>query len=134
MVIDVSKAHLHAFVHRDIYVALPPEAAEPGMCAKLVCQLYGTRDAPARWEALYTQTLKDMGFECGRASGCCFWHRSRNIRCVVHGDDFTFTGYDEDLDWLQVAMGNVFLHKVCGRLGNGPGYVQELRLLNRVIR
>ena len=59
--IDVSKAHLHAFVKRDIYVALPPEVAEPGMCAKLVRSLYGTRDAPARWEELYTVTLKGLG-------------------------------------------------------------------------
>ena len=48
MVIDVRKAHLHACVNRDIYVALPPEVAEPGMCAKLARSLYGTRDAPAR--------------------------------------------------------------------------------------
>ena len=112
----------------------PPEVAEPGKCAKLVRQLYGTRDAPARWEALYTQTLLDMGFERGRASACCFWRRSRKVRCVVHGDDFTFSGYDADLDWVQEAMSKAFLCKVCGRLGNGPGDVQELRLLNRVIR
>ena len=28
--IDVRKAYLHAYVNRDIYVALPPEVAEPG--------------------------------------------------------------------------------------------------------
>eukprot|EP00969_Alexandrium_andersonii_P179545 7936956-Alexandrium_andersonii.AAC.1 len=33
---DVRKAHLHAFVHEDVYVALPPEVAEPGMRAKLL--------------------------------------------------------------------------------------------------
>eukprot|EP00969_Alexandrium_andersonii_P032391 1414385-Alexandrium_andersonii.AAC.1 len=30
LLIDVRKAHLHAFVHEDVYVALPPEVAEPG--------------------------------------------------------------------------------------------------------
>eukprot|EP00969_Alexandrium_andersonii_P156387 6914111-Alexandrium_andersonii.AAC.1 len=30
LLIDVRKAHLRAFVHEDVYVALPPEATEPG--------------------------------------------------------------------------------------------------------
>ena len=70
LVIDVSKAHLHAFVKRDVYVALPPEIAEPGMCAKLVRSLYGMRGAPANWEELYTETLKSFRFVRGRASAC----------------------------------------------------------------
>ena len=68
--IDVRKAHLHAFTARDIYVALPPEVAEPGMCARLVCQLRGARDALARWEALYTEALESFGFVRGKASAC----------------------------------------------------------------
>eukprot|EP00969_Alexandrium_andersonii_P370975 15478485-Alexandrium_andersonii.AAC.1 len=35
LLIDVRKAHLHACVDEDVYVALPPEATQPGMCAKL---------------------------------------------------------------------------------------------------
>ena len=70
MVIDVSKAHLHAFVNRNIYVSLPLEEAQPGIRAKLARPLYGTRDAPARWEALYAQTLHDLGVERGRARAC----------------------------------------------------------------
>eukprot|EP00969_Alexandrium_andersonii_P083128 3667723-Alexandrium_andersonii.AAC.1 len=40
--VDARKAHLRAFVHEDVHVALPPEAAEPGMRAKLA------RAEPAR--------------------------------------------------------------------------------------
>ena len=86
LVIDVSKAHLHAFVKRDVYVALPPEVAEPGMCAKLIRSLYGMRDAPANWEELYSETLKSFKFLQGRASACCFYHPPRDLKCVVHGD------------------------------------------------
>ena len=46
LVIDVRKAHLHAFVDREVYVDLPPEVAKKGYCARLVRCLYGTRDAP----------------------------------------------------------------------------------------
>ena len=90
--IDVRKAHLHAFTAREIYVDLPPEEAEAGMCARLIRQLYGPRDAPARWEALYTEALESFGFVRGRASACCFYHKERGIHCVVHGVDFTATG------------------------------------------
>ena len=42
MVIDVKKAHLHAYVDRDIYVDLPPERRQDGKCARLIHNLYGT--------------------------------------------------------------------------------------------
>eukprot|EP00969_Alexandrium_andersonii_P224651 9921517-Alexandrium_andersonii.AAC.1 len=134
LLIDIRKAHLHAFVDEDVYVALPPEVAEPGKCAKLVRGLYGTRAAPSRWEALYTSTLEGFGSIRGRANACCFHHPARDVKCVVHGDDFTFTGLDVDLDWVQNQMEAHFLRKVEGRLGGGSGDLKEARLLNRVIR
>ena len=36
---------------------------------------------------------------------------------MVHSDDFTFTGYDEDLTWVEIAMGKAFLCKVGGAWG-----------------
>eukprot|EP00969_Alexandrium_andersonii_P341655 15101672-Alexandrium_andersonii.AAC.1 len=71
------------------------------MCAKLRCSLYGARVAPARWEALCTETLESFGFARGKASACCFYNAALDARCVVHGDDFTFTGYDADLDVVE---------------------------------
>ena len=134
LLIDVRKAHLHAYVEEDIYVALPPERAQPGQCAKLRRSLYGTRAAPARWEALYTRVLVSFGFTRGVANACCFYHAGWDVRCVVHGDDFTFTGCDAELDKVQRAMEAEFLCKVEGRLGGGAADLQEARLLNRVIR
>eukprot|EP00969_Alexandrium_andersonii_P130974 5791630-Alexandrium_andersonii.AAC.1 len=74
------------------------------MRAKLRRSLYGTRAAPARWEALCTETLASFGFAKGKASACCFYHPELDVRCVVHGDDFTFTGYDDDLDVVETLM------------------------------
>ena len=65
LVMDAHKAHLHATVDRLIYVDLPPEARKPGMCARLHRCLYGTRDAPARWEAFLAAELRKMGFVQG---------------------------------------------------------------------
>jgi hypothetical protein len=39
--IDVRPAYFHARARRDVYVELPEEDAEPGMCGKLVKSLYG---------------------------------------------------------------------------------------------
>eukprot|EP00969_Alexandrium_andersonii_P053097 2332691-Alexandrium_andersonii.AAC.1 len=61
-------------------------------------------------------------------------HPGRDVRSVVHGDDFAFTGHDGDFDWAQNRRGQRLMCKVEGRLGGGAGDLREARLLNRVIR
>jgi hypothetical protein len=133
LVIDARKAHLHAMAERAVCVALPPEIKEPGKCALLKRCLYGTRDAPARWEAFLASELEKMGFLRGKASPCCFHHPQWDLRCVVHGDDFVFAGGDDDLAWVQSEMDKRFLVKVIGKLGGDAGDLSELRVLNRVL-
>eukprot|EP00969_Alexandrium_andersonii_P101325 4470225-Alexandrium_andersonii.AAC.1 len=71
------------------------------MCAKLCRSLCGTRAAPARWEALRASVLENFGFARGGASACCFYNAKLDVRCFAHGDDFTFAGYDVDLDVVE---------------------------------
>ena len=40
--------------------------------------------------------------------------------CVVHGDDFSFVGYDSDLDFIVRVLESEYEIKVRGRLGPGP--------------
>jgi hypothetical protein len=133
-VLDARKAHLHAFADRTVFVQLPPEEAEPGFCARLVRCLYGTRDAPKRWEAFLAEQLVAMGFARGRASPCCYYCAALDVRCIVHGDDFVLTGSAAALDEVKAGMHERFLLKELGRLGGGSGELRELRVLNRVIR
>jgi hypothetical protein len=133
-VLDARKAHLHAFAKRTVFVRLPPEVDEPGWCARLVRCLYGTRDAPKRWEAFLAEQLMDLGFARGRASPCCYFHAALGVRCIVHGDDFVLTGRAHALDQVKAGMHERFLLKELGRLGGGQGELRELRVLNRVIR
>eukprot|EP00974_Lingulodinium_polyedra_P058219 5607920-Lingulodinium_polyedra.AAC.1 len=79
LVIDARKAHLHATPVRDVFVELPPEIRRPGFCGRLKRCLYGTRDAPARWEAFLATELKKHGFVQGAASPCCFHHATRGL-------------------------------------------------------
>ena len=103
------------------------------MCWRLRKCLYGTRDAPAQWEALYTRRLSEMGFKCGLASRCCFFHPGRQVRCVVHGDDFTFSGSEHELKWVEEQMKRAFVCKVEGIMGPGPHDLKEARVLGRAI-
>jgi hypothetical protein len=134
LVIDARKAHLHATTERELFVDLPPEIRRPGFCGRLKRCLYGTRDASARWEAFLAAELKKNGFIQGVASACCFHHPQRDLRCMVHGDDFVFVGPDVDLTWVEKIMGASFLIKVVGKLGGDRGDEREIRVLNRVLR
>jgi hypothetical protein len=134
LVVDARKAHLHAHVDRPIYVDLPPELARPGWCARLKRCLYGTRDAPKRWEAYVAEVMRSLGFRRGKASPCCFSHLARGLRCVVHGDDFVVAGAPSELEWFKHAVGDSFLTKEVGTLGGDSGQVSELRILNRIVR
>ena len=95
MINDISRAFSHAKAKRDVYVDLPVEDIElgdEGRCAKLEYSMYGTRDAAINWHDEYSSQLVDVGFVQGKASPCTFYHPTRRVRIVVHGDDYVWVG------------------------------------------
>ena len=98
LIIDIRKAYFHAKARRDIYVALPQEDLAEGMCGKLNKAMYGTRDAAQNWEHEYSEFMETIGFMRGKASPCVFYNRHRELRVVIHGDDFTCLGNELELD------------------------------------
>ena len=44
--------------------------------------------------------MKDLGFKQCKASPCVFWHRQRDIKALVHGDDFVSSGERSELERL----------------------------------
>ena len=117
MVLDAKKAHLHAPAVRDVCVELPPERARPGYCCRLRRCLYGTHDAPRQRERFAAAALEELGFRRGRASAVCFHHPGRGLMGLVHGDDFVFSGYDGDLEWVAKELSKKILLKVMGNMG-----------------
>ena len=116
-------------------MTLPKELGLPGhWVAKQVRCVYGTRDAGALWEDTYRAALESIGFASGVASPCIFHHDSRDISCVVHGDDFTSLGSDDSLDWMEKELAGHFELKIRGRLGVGVKGENEIRILNRCVR
>ncbi len=81
----------------------PPEEAYPteGKCGKLDFWLYGFRPAAQAWENHCAELMVDAGFRRGTAAPVAFWHPERELACAVRGDDFIFTGEDENLDWIE---------------------------------
>ena len=135
MINDVSRAFFHARVKRDVYVELPDEdkmLGEEKKCAKLNFSLYGTRDAALNWHEEYSKQLMDNGFVQGAASPCIFYHPQRNIRTVVHGDDYISVGMEEDLLWLEMRMKTKYEIRT-KLLGPQQHHSQEVKVLNRIL-
>eukprot|EP00969_Alexandrium_andersonii_P273701 12097163-Alexandrium_andersonii.AAC.1 len=68
----------------------------------------GRRCKPRRWRA--------SGSPEGKRAPVVFHNAELDVRCVVHGDDFTFARYDADLGVVEKVMGDKFFCKVEGAL------------------
>ena len=131
--IDIKRAYFHAKCIRDVYVDLPPQDMQEGMCGKLEKAMYGTRDAAQNWERQYESTFLNLGFSQGKSSPCVFYHLDRDLRVVVHGDDFTFMGEDSSLQWITLELQKVYELKVRATLGPEPNDDKSVRILNRIV-
>ena len=70
------------------------------------------RPAAQAWENCYAaKFVEEANFERGLGSSVSFWQKSRDLACVVHGDDFTFFGFDEDLNWIENLIMSWFRSK-----------------------
>ena len=99
----------------------------------LLKAMYGTRDAAQNWEVAYIEFMESAGFVKGVASPCVFYNSQKNIRTVIHGDDFTMLGNEESLDWFRNKINERFEVKIRGRLGPSEGDGKSIRILNRVV-
>ena len=77
--------------------------------------------------------MKDSGFKSGKSSPCVFWNEERELRCVVHGDDFAVLVWKEQLDWFWTEISKRFQSKHRGRIGPEDADLKEIRILNRIV-
>jgi hypothetical protein len=99
--IDIKKAHMNAVCNQWAFIELPEEIREEGMCGRLKHWIYGMRPAARAWEEDYVEKLGSRGFKQSRSVPTVFFHEECGMSGAVHGDDFTFLGFDEDLDMLE---------------------------------
>jgi hypothetical protein len=77
--------------------------------------------------------MKEMGFSECKVTNGVFTHPERNIRVVVHVDDFLLSGEQHQLSWFQDQMAKKYELKV-QTAGWNQGDNRELQFLGRVIR
>ena len=137
--LDVKRAHFVAMSRRLIHVELPDELRAihgQNMVGRLIKSLYGTRDASSNWEYAIRDILVDkLQFVQGSSSPCHYYHKERQIRVTVHGDDFTSLGTLRQVQWFHESLSSEWKVEVRGILGppGMPHTVHEIRHLNRLI-
>lgn len=104
------------------------------MCGRLLKAMYGKRDAAQSREYAYAEELVQLGFRRGKATPCAFYHPARNLRLVVHGDDFTLLGHEPDLKWYRRGITAVVEVNFRGRIGPAATYLKAIRILDRVVQ
>ena len=99
----------------------------------LIRSLYGTRDAAANFQVEVAKVMKKAGFVVSKASPSVYYHPGRDLKCLVHGDDFISSGSVDDVRWFRAVLEARF-ELSTQVVGSGAGEVPEARVLNRVIR
>ena len=124
--IDIKRAYFHSKARMHVFVDLPNEDNEEGMCGELMKAMYGTRDAAQNWEFEYREFLEGIKFERGVAHPCVFYHRNYDLHAVVHGDDFTVLGNEENLNWFRNNIQEQLKSNSEGGWARAPAMISQL--------
>jgi len=95
--------------------------------------LYGTRDTAVNFQKEVKELMTKTRYVQGRYNPCTYWHGERDLKTLVHGDDFVTEGSGEEAAWLRARMEERFDIKT-KTIGTGKEETKEERILNRVIR
>lgn len=137
MVNDVARAFFEAPMKRYVCVELPPEARAEhdaeDYVGLLIMSLYGTRDAAANFQGEVRKFMLSQGFHQAQYSPQIFWHPERDLRTLVHGDDFMTSGNRTNARWFRRVPESRFEIKTVV-VGSGSEESAEGRVLGRSIR
>ena len=132
--LDVTKAHLNGVCDDEgAYVKFPEEAQMGDRIAKLKFWLYGMRPAARGWEEDYAKRSKEEGFAQGKANATIFHNKELGIKCVVHGNDFTFLGEEVYLKSIVKLFEGWYEFKVLGILRPEPKDQKSIVILGRTM-
>ena len=112
-------------------MTLPPEDDEPGKCAILLKTMYGTPGASHVWQADYTDLFAKHGFQQGKAWASTFTHSGKEIKLLVHGNDFLVLADKEGQDYMTEVLGTRCEFRCDGMIGKESG--NHLTILNRIV-
>ena len=134
-IIDVKSAYLEADMKMPVYINIPGHPPPPGMAARLVKSLYGTKQAGRNWHQTIVPLLTTQwSFTQSAADPCMFYHyKDKDDYCVLclFVDDFSITStrvktssrdtfmksIKQQFKTSQSDDNNVYLGIRCRRLG-----------------
>ena len=131
MFIDVKKAHLNGVVGLEEYAYVKMPCDPPGHCRRLRRWLYGMRHAASAWEEDFSNKLAECGLMAGESSPVVFSGFGGDVRCVVHGDDFTLLAFEDQLRRVEETMRSHYSLVVRSVLGPGLDDMKEISILGR---
>ena len=94
--------------------------------------LYGTHDAAKEWQKTLSRHLHDIGFVPGRGHPAVSNHPERDMRVLVHGDDYLTSGHVGDLDCMKRKLEDQKEIQT-QRIRDGIGRTPEGKILNRIV-
>ena len=105
--LDISRAHPHVEMKRELYTELPPEHPEysKGKVGRLRRHLYGVRDAGQNFELKVQEVSEGAGAKCGVHHPCVFSMVARGLHYLHHGDDFAIVGTRSEVKWISEQIG-----------------------------
>ena len=128
---DISRAHFYGVAKRQIYASLPPGDEQEGMCALLLKTMYGTQDAAHVWQDDYSNHLKTHNFIQGSAWTSVFRHKDKDVKLLVHGDDFLVLADAEGQAFMRKVLSERYEYRCDGVIGEGAN--DHLTILNRIV-
>ena len=64
------------------------------------------------WQEEVAKWAKGIGFERGKSNPCIYYNEKKNIRMLVHGDDFMGVCRRGEADWLKGELERRFTSQV----------------------
>ena len=92
------------------------------------------RKAAISWEKNYAEKLAAVGFKLSRAAPTTFYNPVTKVRQVVHGDDFTFSGTQVELEKIRGLFKKWYDVKDRGIMGSGTRDIKEVVILGRTLK
>ena len=131
MFIDVKKAHLNGRLGPGdvVFVQLP--GSPQGTRSRLKRWLYGMRQAASAWERDFVEKLAEIDIMSGKSSPVIFQGPKTCVRAVVHGDDFTFLGFETELQQVKRELQRSYQLKVRTARGDDAKDEKTVVILNR---
>ena len=130
--VDVSRAHFYGVCERDVYVEPLAVLHRPGLVAKLNKTMYGTQDASNAWQKLWSEHLRNNGFELGASNPALC--RSELVNGFCHGDDFVTAAAEDQIEVFGKMLQDKFDTRRIGMIGAAKHLDKELEVLHRSVR